>query len=447
MKILFAASECSPVVKVGGLADVVGSLPKALKENKIEASVVIPFYKVIKINATLWNKMSVLFKGKKQTCEVWKTTLPGSPVPLYLIKNNEFLGSKKIYPEKDASSGGSKKEAEKFLFFSFAAAKLGEEMKANILHCHDWHTAIIPRITKIKTVLTIHNLAYQGSYSRKIAKKILGEDKPLNCLRSGILNADIINTVSPNYAKEILTKEFGCELEKILQKRKNDLFGILNGIDTDFFNPKTDKLIPFNYSSENLNIKKENKRYLQETYFSENEPSVPLFGLISRLAYQKGIEEIIKNANELGNMKINLIVLGTGLKDYEKKLSKISKKFANIKAIIDFNEKLAHQIYASADIFLIPSNFEPCGLSQMISMRYGTIPLVRETGGLKDTVNEKIGFIYKKDFMKTLKRAAQTFKEKDTWREMMREGMKRDFSWEKSAKRYLGIYKKIIKTP
>lgn len=467
MKVLFIASECAPIAKVGGLADVIGSLPKTLKNLGIDVSIVIPFYGSIKRNddLILFEKdLRVNFDGKKQPFDLWLTHL--DKVPVFLIKNDEYF-SGKIYLEKDASSGGNKKEASRFLFLSTAAILAAQILKTDILHCHDWHTAIIPYLkkrknNKVKTILTIHNLGYQGIYPAKVVNRFLKTNftEDVNCLKSGILNADLITTVSPSYAKEILTKEFGFGLQEYLKKRKKFLVGILNGLDLEEFNPENDPYLEKNYSINKLGDKAENKEFLQRQYFKNIDERIPILGLVSRLAEQKGIDLIIKVFAQLMKQNLQFILLGMGIPKYEnffvKKSNKSPQKFF---AKIGFDEKLAHQIYAGADIFLMPSFFEPCGLGQQIAMRYGTVPLARAVGGIKDTVknikpkvakeqlSEGTGFLFEKydaqEFFLTIKKTLKAFDNRKQWQQIQINGMRQDFSWKKSAKIYLSLYKKV----
>jgi len=460
-KILFAASECAPFAKVGGLADIIGSLPKALKKIGLDVSVIIPFYGIIpkQKRDKFVLKEEVFFNGEKRKFKIRQRFLAESRVPLFLIEEKEFFKNG-VYVEADASSGGSQTEAGRFLFFSRAALKFAEIKNFNILHCHDWHTAIIPFLIKkqglpIKTLLTIHNMAYQGIYPAEIVNRLLGTDfsKAVNCLKQGILSADFINTVSENYAREILSPEFGFGLEKVLKKRKENLTGVLNGLDQNQFNPKNDPFIKTNYSSRTLNKKAENKTFLQKKFFQGTCPEIPLLGIVSRLAPQKGFDLIKKIFNKLMKERVQFILLGLGSKEYEdffrKKSQQYPKKFF---AEFSFNEKLAHQIYAGSDLFLMPSFFEPCGLGQMISMRYATLPLVRAIGGLKDTVvpyeqKNGTGFLFGKydgqELLTTIKTALRVYQNKNLWKKLQQNAMRKDFSWQTSAKKYLEIYQNL----
>jgi len=466
MKILFVASECAPIAKVGGLADVIGALPKALKKLGADVSVLIPFYESITLKREdlklVLEERKIQFNGGLEDFNLWQTFIPKSKVPLLLVENKKYFQGN-VYVEADASAGGSEEEAKRFLFFSATTAEIAKILKFDILHCHDWHTAIIPFLlkkegTKIKTLLTIHNLQYQGIYSFSVFNRLLNTEfrEDVNCLKEGILNADFINTVSPNYAKEILTPEYGYGLEKFLGQRKNNLAGILNGLDTEEFNPKTDKNLETNYSLEDIEKKEKNKIYLQKKYFKEADLNIPVLGIVSRLADQKGIDLIKEIFPDLMKENIQFILLGTGIKEYEIFFEKKKKEFPQkFWAKIGFDDNLARKIYAGADIFLMPSLFEPCGLGQLISMRYGTVPVVRRTGGLKDTVlpatlnGNRTGFVFEKysvkELIKTIRKSLTFYKNKKIWRKIQINGMKQDFSWEKSAKKYLSIYKKLKK--
>jgi len=444
MKVLFIASECAPIAKVGGLADVVGSLPKSLKKIGVDISILIPFYRAVKLKKEkiklVLKEATVFFDGKEEKFNLWQTALPKSKVPVFLIENNEYFKGN-VYIETDASSGGSTTEAKRFFFLSKVGIKLAETLKIDILHCHDWHTAIIPFLIKkeklqLKNLLTIHNLQYQGLYPYQIVNQLLNTKftKNVNCLKQGILNAKIITTVSPTYAKEILTKEYGAGLESVLLKRKSCLHGILNGIDK------------INYS---LDKKESDKRKLQKICKLAQNPEVPIISLIGRLTEQKGFDILNPILDKLGKMNLQLIVLAAGDPKYEKALIMAEKKFPDKLSInIKFDAKLAQQIYSGADIFLMPSQFEPCGLGQMIAMSYGTVPIIRAVGGLKDTVkNLKTGFVFKnynsQELLNVIKKALKTFQNKKTWKQLQINGIKQDFSWNKSAKKYLEIYKKL----
>jgi starch synthase len=465
LKILFVASECTPIAKVGGLGDVIGSLPKALKELGVDVRICLPKYEIIDFKKYKFELIAKDIEVKNERVNIYQGFLPESEVILYLLENEKYFGQNGVYP-------GFKKEIERFLFFSQAVLEIFPAINwfPDIIHCHDWHTAIVapllnlkPKNLKPKTLLTIHNLSNQGKWS---AKKILDflnlkgneienlkvrdKDGDFNILQQGILNADLLNTVSPTYAKEILTKEYGEGLEESLIKRKKELFGILNRIDKKKFNPEIDPDLKTNYSHRNLERKIENKIHLQEILNFKKNPEIPLFGFISRLTSQKGIDLIIDIVPELIKRNCQLVILGVGSPDYEKKLLELSQKYPrNISVQIKFDPILAQKIYGGADIFLMPSKFEPCGLGQMVAMCYGTIPIARKTGGLADTIEDgKTGFLFKEykveAFLKTIKKALNLYQNKEEWQKLTREAMKKDFSWVLSAKEYLKLYKKLL---
>lgn len=446
LKILIAAAEVAPIAKVGGLGDVVGALPKALAKLKLDARIIAPFYGAIDRNKYQIKLIKKNIKTGAALINLWQMYLPDSAVPIYLIEHSFFNG-KKIYstPLADGPT-----DIEKFVFFSQTILESAKAInfKPSIIHLNDWHTAAVATFLKTdyktdlffkqtKTLYTIHNLANQGLSNSK------------NYMAEGILNSDLVNTVSPTYAKEILTKEYGAGLEKILNKRKNDLYGILNGIDADFFNPAADNLIRQKYSLKNLEKKTANKLALQKQLGWPADKNMALIGLISRLVWQKGLDLITEKFSKLN---CQFVFLGTGEKRHEEALLNLAKKFPRqFNVQIKFDEKLAHSIYAGVDIFLMPSRFEPCGLGQMIAMRYGAVPLVRATGGLADTVNNKTGFTFKKysgqELYKTITKALAVFyKNKKLWRRLKINGLQRDFSWNKPAREYLKLYKKLVKT-
>ena len=340
-KVLFTASELTPLAKVGGLADVIGALPKALKQLDIDVRIVIPKYGVIDEKKYPMKKLaadiSVPFNGKVKKIGIFETPLPGSDVPIYLIDNMEYLGQNGIYFESDASSSGSSNEAERYSFFARSLMEIFEPLGwyPDIIHCHDWHVGFIPvileilskdneKLQHIKSLLTIHNLEYQGKYDAETIFKAFGitkdshptlnelHDEQINSLQQAILNSDRLNTVSPTYAQEILTTEYSAGLEKPLKKRKSDLVGILNGIDVDRFNPETDPLITNNYSVKDLDGKAKCKAALQSQFGLEVKADIPLLGIVTRLAHQKGIDLIGEIADELAQENMQFVLLGTG---------------------------------------------------------------------------------------------------------------------------------------
>jgi len=478
IKILFLSAEAAPLAKVGGLGDVAGALPPALIKLGVDIRVCLPFYGLIdrkKYPAKkIINRLTVPIGDNNETIDVYQANLPGTKILIYLIKH-DYFNSKKIYFGAPLMLDGKYtrqlNELKRFSFFTRAALATAKKLnfQPNVIHANDWHTALAADFiktlnqkndffAKTKTLYTIHNLANQGIAKPDIIGytkinpelpiiKVDARDGDINFMVQGILGSDLINTVSPTYAKEILEHYQGAGLEQILKKRKNDLYGIINGIDINFFNPATDNLIKQKYSLKYLERKTANKLALQKQLGLPADKNIALIGLVSRLVWQKGLDLITENFNRLN---CQFVFLGTGQSEYEQRLLNLSKKFpGQFSAQIKFDEKLAHQIYAGADIFLMPSRFEPCGLGQMIALRYATVPLVRATGGLADTVNNKTGFTFKKysneELYKTIGKAlAVYYKNKKFWRQLTTNGLKKNFSWKKPAKEYLKIYKKLI---
>ncbi len=493
MKILFAASEANPILKVGGIADVVGSLGKEIKNSGHDLRIIIPFYQTLK-NRTDLNKISsftIRMGGNWETVEIFQTLLPGhietANIPVYLLKNDRYLSDRGVYLENQEFF-----HLARFLFFSKAVTEIFENIDwvPEIIHCHDWQAGTIPlflkikgrkraETRKIKTLFTIHNLLTQGCWDFSSVLKFLelkgtettslSERSPgpygdnFNVIQQAILNADLINTVSPSYGREIKTKTYYARgLDKIIQKRKQDIFGIINGIDTELFDPATDKCVKKNYSFKTINLKGIDKTDLQKETGLE-EKSDPLLAVVSRLDIQKGIDLIYQSIDRIIRKGAQMIFLGEGQKKYESMLQQVAKKYPKqIAVYIKFDPDLAQKIYAGADIFLMPSRFEPCGLSQLIAMRYGTIPVVRKTGGLADTVENMrfatrinpfkkrirgTGFVFEKyspqDFMVGINRAIDTYHQKGLWQQLQKNAMKKDFSWKQSAKKYLKLYSKI----
>lgn len=490
LKILFVSSEVFPFVKTGGLADVSSALPQMLSELGHEVRIVIPKYGAVddrkfKIHEIVRLKDLQVKIGDKDVIFSLKSCfLPGPRVrvQIYFLDNQEYFGSRnslyvdpktgKDYPDND----------ERFILLSRSVMELIIKLGwiPDVIHLNDWQCGLIPAYLKtvykdqegfdqFKTLFTVHNLAYQGEFPvttfkktglpkelESVSKGIVHNGK-INFMKSGLMFADVINTVSQTYANEIRTKEeYGEGLKDVLAKRKDSLFGIVNGIDKNVWNPEKDKQIPTNYSAKNIEEKLNNKKELAERFnlpFTEN---VPIIGLISRLYDSKGLDLVHKAFADLMKLDVQVVLLGTGDQKYhtlfDKMTSKYPKKFASY---LGFNDELAHLIEAGSDMFLMPSKYEPCGLNQMYSLAYGTVPIVRETGGLADTVikyNEKTeegtGFTFKKydaeEMVKEIKRAVKVFEDKKSWQKIMRAGMKLDFSWDVSAKRYIELYKTIL---
>ncbi|MDD5136295.1 MAG: glycogen/starch synthase [Candidatus Omnitrophica bacterium] len=456
LKVLLAASEVAPFAKTGGLGDVAGSLPIALEELGVDVRVVMPKYGCVKV------------KGDKAVI--------GKDVKVYFIENEDYYARKELYGDK---FGDYHDNLERFAFFSKGVLERckKEGFQPDIIHCNDWQTALIPVylntlykydqfFSKTKVLFTIHNLAYQGLFSRDEYPKI-GLDWVLfniecfefygkvNLMKAGLMYADAVTTVSPTHAKEILTREFGCGLEGVLKNKEHVLSGILNGIDYKVWNPETDTKIPREYSVSTLDDKYVNKEMLQKELGLKIDREIPMIGMISRLADQKGLDLLAKIVEELLSLKVQFVLLGTGDNKYHILFEKMANMHSkNTSVNLRFDATLAQKIYAASDLFLIPSRYEPCGLAQMISFRYGTIPVVRETGGLKDSVKEfnpkageGNGFTfseYRADHLfAAIKRALAFYKNKTVWPGLVKSVMALDFSWKRSAAEYLKLYQRI----
>lgn len=475
LRVLFVSSEGVPFVKTGGLADVVGSLSKALFDKGIDIRVIMPLYGTISLEL----KSKMIYKRniyvrlgwRNQYCGIFECKLDG--VIFYFIDNEYYFKREKIYGFFD--------EAERYAFFCKAVLESlpYTGFEPDVIHCHDWQTGLIPVFLEaycrcreyyknVRTLFTIHNLKYQGIFLKTILNELLNlsddyftPDKLefngcVNFMKGGIIYSNLLTTVSPTYSKEIQTEYYGEKLEGVLKARSLDLFGILNGIDYDEYDPETDKLIFQNYSIGHIEKKTENKIKLQNELGLDVSPSIPIIAMISRLTPQKGIDIIISMLDEIVSCGLELVILGTGEREYEESFTSAKDKYpGRISSNIKFDETLAHNIYAGADLFLMPSCFEPCGLGQMIALRYGTLPIVRETGGLKDTVisyNEFTmqgnGFSFTNynghDMVYTIKRALNFYNDKKVWNSIIANAMLCNFSWNASADKYIKLYEKLI---
>lgn len=484
MKILFATSEMVPFAKTGGLADVCGSLPGELASLGHEVCVVMPRYKKIDPARFGLNKiidgLEISLGSEKKSAKVYAARHQDK-VTVYFIDNLEYFGRDELYgtpmgdyPDNDA----------RFIFFQKAALEFlkAVNFKPDVVHCHDWQTGLIPVylktvykddafFKKARSFFTIHNLAYQGNFPPdSLPTAGLGWEEfhmdrlefygKVSFLKGGLVYSDAITTVSERYAQEIQTKEYGAGMEGVLKNREKDLYGIVNGIDLDEWDPEKDADIPVRYSVRDVEKKVENKMALQKENRLEVNPAIPVFGIITRLADQKGLDILAPVLEDFGKkMKAHFVLLGTGEEKYHKilreEMAKYSKKFA---FHIMFDARMAKRIYAGSDIFLMPSCYEPCGLGQLISMRYGTIPLVRATGGLADTVSDfnpktgkGTGFVFSEYtsqmLYKTMERAVKLYADPKLWRQLMENAMKCDFSWKASARKYIDLYKQVKKTP
>ncbi|MDK2990801.1 MAG: starch synthase [Clostridiales bacterium] len=474
MNVLFATSEAEPFIKTGGLADVSYALPKYLKRMDVDVRVVMPKYKNMKVpaedlNFVKWFMVPVGWRN--QYCGIFEYNVDG--VTYYLIDNEYYFLRDGCYGYDD--------EAERFAFFDRAVLMLLKEIhwKADIIHCNDWQTAMVPVLYKIqyqydpfysdiKTVFTIHNLAYQGNFDPNILSDLFGLGQELyyngtlefygavSFMKGGISFADEITTVSKTYAEEIQTPQYGERMDGLLRSRRDHLHGIINGIDYEIYDPAVDKYIFKNYDVETVKTRTENKLKLQKQLGLSIDEHMPMIGMISRLTWQKGVGLIEAAAHDMLKMGIQLVVLGTGEHNAEWFFRNLERMYpGQVSANILFDDVLAHKIYASSDIFLMPSLFEPCGLSQLIAMRYGSLPLVHETGGLKDTVKpyneftgEGTGFSFVSydplTLTKILDMALKYYRyDEEIWYNIVVQAMNCDNSWQNSAREYMELYKSI----
>ncbi len=479
MKILYAAFELAPFTKVGGLADVMGSLPKYIADENTEIAIFTPFIGSIdkekyQIKNIENSSLKMRFGYAEYVFSLKMCKLPGTKINVFFIDNPKFFSCFNcVYP----SGIDPWYEQERFITFSQCVLEYARclNFKPDIIHCNDWHTAMIPVWLKTsykndeffknsKTVFSIHNLAYQGRYfpeildfagiSRDEVYHQYGlEHYGMLVWMKGALNySDKIIAVSPNYAKEILTYDYGEGMDWTLRNNQYKLEGILNGIDYSIYNPKTDKQIEYNYDSNDFSNKEKCKEAILKKFWLEYKKERPLIAIISRLVEQKGIDLLKAVENELRELEADIIVLGTGEKRYEDFFVWLSYNSKNIRARIEYSADFCNQIYAGADMFLMPSRFEPCGLSQLIALKYGTIPIVRATGGLEDTINaypndNADGFKFYNynahEMLSSIQYAINTYKNRNEWKKLIRNAMRQNFSWDKSAEKYKTIYRSL----
>ncbi|MCR5266017.1 MAG: glycogen synthase [Cyanobacteria bacterium RUI128] len=479
MKILFASAEVAPFSKAGGLSDVIGSLPKYL-EKDAEIAIFTPLHGCIDVNKYGIKELEnsekwISFGGRPMKFRLFMTKLPGTDINVFFVHNDwYFTCFKEVYPKWL----DTRYEHERYIAFSLATLEYAKDLnfRADIIHSNDWHTAMIPLYIKAnykfdefwsrtKNVFEIHNLAYQGVWFEDVLdfanmrKDIVYNEwgcehwGKVNWMKGAINYSDKVVAVSPRYAQEILTGEYGEGMDYTLRGHTNKLVGILNGIDYDVFNPKTDKNLVKNYDVDSIGGKDANKKQVCEYFGLKYNPDRPLISLISRLVPQKGIDLIRQVENELKNMNADFIFLGSGDGAYENLFIWLSNNSPNVRTYVGYRADLANQIYAGSDFFLMPSAFEPCGLSQLIAMRYGTLPIVRATGGLDNTVvgyplDNSTGFKFWGydgwQMKEAIDCALRVYSDRYTFNAMRRSAMQADFSWKKSSMQYLELYKSLL---
>ena len=472
MKVCFIAAEAAPFVKVGGLGDVIGSLPKSLRELGVDARVILPLYSSIdreRFGLKYKAYQFVDLGWRHSYCGIFETEVDG--VPCYFVDNEQYFNRDSIYGQID--------DGERFAFFSKAALEIlpALDFKPDVVNVNDWHTALSVIYLDVlksreaefykdmKSVLSIHNIEFQGKFNPYEMGNLFGlENKyfdaliyngDLNLLKGAIQLADRVNTVSETYAREILDPYFSYGLDKILNVEQGKLRGILNGIDVDKFNPKTDPMIPVNYDLKTFEDKVQNKLAFQKEMDLEVNADIPLIGMVTRLTHQKGIDLILQASEDILRTGAQLVILGTGDAHYESALRSLEHyRHDRVRSILLFSNEMSAKIYAASDLFLMPSKTEPCGLSQLISMRYGTVPVVHRVGGLRDTVIpftgvEGNGFTFESfqagDMMDAFYRAVTCFYQSpDEWKQIIKNNLQKDVSWEQSAKKYLDLYHEVV---
>jgi len=479
-KILFAASEAAPLIKTGGLGDVAGSLPPELKTLRRDVRLVIPAYREVLIKCPRLTMVARADLSPEHSFRILEGVVPNTQIKLWLV-DAPALFDRQGGPYSNTEGHDWSDNAERFAVFSrvvelLARNELGLDWEPNVVHCNDWQTGLVPALLarhwpRPATVFTVHNLAYQGNFSAETYADLrtragipdglmtmsgMEFHSTFSFIKGGLAYADMLNTVSPTYAREILTPEFGCGMEGLLKYRSERLRGILNGADYKSWDPAHDPLIAHHYDREQLANKAANKKAVQEHFGLPEQPTTPLLAMVGRLVEQKGGDLVLAAIPKLiTKHKIQFVILGTGSARLEKACNQMMAYYpANVAAHVGFSEKMAHLIEAGADMFLMPSRFEPCGLNQLYSLRYGTVPIVRRTGGLADTVidakdvpdhpERANGFVFDEaepEFLiHAIERALSAFQEQGRWQQLIRRGMGEDFSWPRSAKAYLDLY-------
>jgi starch synthase len=481
LKVLFLSSEVMPFAKTGGLADVAGALPIALKHQGIDVRVMMPFYRLIKEGASktrvLIKNLAVPFGERLLKAALFESNIEGN-IPVYLVDREDMFDRPNLYGN---SKGDYYDNLERFSFFAHSALKTAQalDFKPDIIHCHDWQTGLVPALlngpyrqsiglSNTATVFTIHNIGYQGIFTPE-KLSVTGLPGPqffhpdgleywgsISLLKAGIIYSDAVTTVSPTYATEILAHEYGLGMEGVVLGRSKVLHGILNGIDYNEWDPSKDKHLAASYSPKAIGEKKQCKASLiKEIGFKHSMLGRPLIGMVSRLDNQKGLDLLVKSLEDVLKLDTTLVILGSGDEKIEEALKKAADQHPDRVSIhTGFNNPLAHHIMAGADMLLVPSRYEPCGLTQMYALKYGTVPIVRATGGLNDTIEQFDGNTMKGNGFKfetydaealltAIKQAVELYKDKKTWKKLMLNGMQSDFSWDKSAEKYIKIYESV----
>jgi len=470
INILFLAAEAEPYVKVGGLGDVAGTLPRALRaissdEVKLDVRLVLPYHTVIRSDSLRpVGIYSIPRHSSDVQVEAYEGILDGMPV--YFLNGEPIRASGSVY------SSNNKLDGEKYTLFSLAALELPRQInwEPDIIHANDWHTALASygnlvkrwdeKTRRVSSIVCIHNLPFLGpdvsaileEYGLPLASTDLPDWARVMPMPLGLWASDAIVAVSPTYAKEIMQEEFGSGLQEFLRNRAESVYGILNGLDTASFDPQTDPTLAANFSAETLSLRPLNKAALQERVGLPVLPDMPLFGMVTRMDVQKGVDIALKGLRMMGKQNWQLILLGAGDPKLEAMAKNLQTELPDrVRVETRYDAKLARQIYGGADVFLMPSRYEPCGISQMISMRYGCLPLVRSVGGLQDTVTDgETGFVFidkkVKSFNDAVRQALSMYPNPSRWAEMQKAGMALDFSWPHSARKYLELYKKLVET-
>jgi starch synthase len=487
LRVLFVTAEVTPFARTGGLGDVTAALSQVLAALGHDVQLVMPLYQTVRDSGfpltEVVTDLSVPLVTGRRTARVWQGAFPGQEgpigVPVYFIEQDDYFARPGLYGD---GTGDYADNAQRFIFFCRAALALTEGLAwfPHVFHCHDWHTALIPaflrflpeldaRLSAAATLFTIHNLAYQGWFPAWVFG-ITGLPLPLfqiagveffglmNFMKAGLHYAEQLSTVSPTYAEEICTPEFGFGLDGVLRERRDVLTGILNGVDYQGWNPETDPVLVAHYSAADLTGKTACKRALLRAYEMPEDLETPLVGLISRFVEQKGVDIVADAIDPLLTLGLRLVVLGSGEARYERRFTDLGRRYpTQVGVRLGFNETLAHQIQAGSDCLLMPSRYEPCGLTQLYSLRYGTIPIVRATGGLRDTVvpfdpasGQGTGFVFQEPraeaLVEAIRAAQRVFADRQVWQRLMQNAMAQGFSWRQSAARYLDLYQRAMAT-